>query len=145
MSETAKSEFRLPDLRIVPSDALVPHEREDESRAGRLSERFRQSGLMKNPPIVTEAVSADSGPRFVVLDGANRVSAARATKLPHVLVQVVRYDEPGMELTTWHHALSGFPVERLARELAKVAGLRLASDGIDHTTALLAPCTAIPY
>ena len=145
MSETAKSEFKLPDLRIVPVGALVPHEREDESRAGRLSERFRQSGLLKNPPIVTEALSAGGGPCFVVLDGANRVSAARATKLPHVLVQVVRYDDPGMELTTWHHALSGFPVERLERELGKVAGLTLGQEGLSHARALLARREAIAY
>jgi L-serine kinase (ATP) / ParB family transcriptional regulator, heme-responsive regulator len=145
MSQTAQSEFKMPDLRIVLSAALVPHEREDESRAVRLSERLRRSGFLKNPPIVTEALSADGGPCFVVLDGANRVSAARATKLPHVLVQVVRYDDPGIELTTWHHALSGFPAERLERELASVPGLTLGQEGLSHARALLARREAIAY
>jgi hypothetical protein len=145
MSQTVQSEHKLPDLRIVPSAALVPHEREDESRAGRLSEHLRRSGFLKNPPLVTEALSAEGGPCFVVLDGANRVSAARAAKLPHVLVQVVRYDDPGIELTTWHHALSGFPVERLERELAKIPGLTLGQEGLSHARALLARREAIAY
>src|SRR5258706_5280318 len=109
MSGTGPYDFQLPDLRIVRSDLLVPHEREDESRTGRLSERLRRSGVLRNPPIVTEARSPDGGECFVVLDGANRVSVARDTDLPHFLVQVVRYDDSTVKLTTWHHALSGYP------------------------------------
>ena len=108
-------EFALPDLRIVPIDLLQPHEREDESRTGRLSERLKRSGVLKNPPIVTESLETEQGPRHVVLDGANRVSVARHLGWPHLLVQVVRYDAPGVELRTWHHVLSGFPYERLER------------------------------
>src|SRR4051812_8530308 len=131
-------EFTLPDLRIVPSDLLQPHEREDESRTGRLSERLRRSGVLKNPPIVTDAVETDQGLRHVVLDGANRVSVARHLGWPHLLVQVVRYDAPGVELRTWHHALSGFPFERLERELARIPGLTLRQEGLGHARALLA-------
>ena len=116
MSPTGPYDFKMPDLRIVPSSLLVPHEREDESRAGRLSERLRGSGVLKNPPIVAEVRAAGRGDCLVVLDGANRVSAARASDLPHFLVQVVRYDDPSIQLMTWHHALSGFPAEQLNRD-----------------------------
>jgi hypothetical protein len=145
MSPNGPSGFKLPDLRIVPSALLVPHEREDENRSGRLSERLRGSGVLKNPPIVTEAQSADKDVCLVVLDGANRVSAARASDLPHFLVQVVRYDDPGIELTTWHHALSGFAFERLERELATIPGLTLRREAVGQARALLARREAIAY
>ncbi|HZI89159.1 MAG TPA: hypothetical protein VFD83_01765, partial [Candidatus Polarisedimenticolia bacterium] len=102
MPGTQPYEVQLPDLRIVRSDLLIPHEREDDSRTGRLSERLRRSGVLKNPPIVTEELQTDEGPRHVVLDGANRVSVARHLAWPHLLVQVIRYDAPGVELRTWH-------------------------------------------
>jgi len=145
MSGTEPYDFKLPDLRIVPSALLVPHEREDESRAGRLAERLRRSGVLKNPPIVTEVVSGERGACLVVLDGANRVSAARASDLPHFLVQVVRYDDPSIKLATWHHALSGFPYERFERELARVPGLTLRREGLSQARAELARREAIAF
>ena len=138
-------DFKLPDLRIVPSSLLVPHEREDESRAGRLSEKFRGSGVLKNPPVVTEVRTADRGECLVVLDGANRVSAARASNLPHFLVQVVRYDDPSIQLMTWHHALSGFAYEELKQALAGIPGLTLSDEPLSHARALLARREAIAY
>jgi hypothetical protein len=143
MPGPAPYEFALPDLRIVPTDLLQPHEREDESRTGRLSERLRRSGVLKNPPIVTETLETEQGPRHVVLDGANRASVARHLGWPHLLVQVVRYDAPGVELRTWHHVLSGFPYERLERELARIPGLTLRPEGLSHARALLARREAI--
>jgi hypothetical protein len=143
MPGTEMHEPKLPDLRIVPTALLVPHEQEDESRVSRLSGRLRAAGVLKNPPIVTEVASTERGPCLVVLDGANRVSAARAAGLPHFLVQVVRYDDPGVDLTTWHHALSGFPYDRLERELQRVPGLTLRHEGESHARALLARREAI--
>ncbi|HXF59805.1 MAG TPA: hypothetical protein VN539_08265 [Candidatus Saccharimonadales bacterium] len=145
MSAIEPHELKLPDLRIVPSELLQPHEREDESRTGRLSDRLRKSGVLKNPPIVTEAIPTPDGPRHVVLDGANRVSVARHLGWPHLLVQVVRYDGPGVELRTWHHALSGFPFERLERELGRIPGLTLRPEALSHAKALLARREAIAY
>jgi hypothetical protein len=57
---------------------------------------------------------------------------------------VVRYDE-GVELTTWHHALSGFPYERFVRELERVPGLTLRQEGQSHARALLARREAIAF
>lgn len=145
MTQTTPFDFKLPDLRIVQSALLVPHEREDDRRAERLSEGLRHAGVLKNPPIVTEVHASDRGECLVVLDGANRVSAARDSDLPHFLVQVVRYDDPSIELTTWHHALSGFPDEQLERELARVPGLTLRRESLSHARALLARREAIAY
>jgi hypothetical protein len=58
---------------------------------------------------------------------------------------VVRYDDPSIELSTWHHALSGFPHERLTRELAQVPGLTLRQESLSHARALLARREAIAY
>lgn len=145
MPGTETHEPKLPDLRVVPTALLVPHEQEDESRVGRLSERLKTAGFLKNPPIVTEVVTPERGPCLVVLDGANRVSAARAAAYPHFLVQVVRYDEASVELTTWHHALSGYPYERLERELRRVPGLTLGHEGPGHARALLARREALAF
>jgi len=145
MLGTETHEPRLPDLRVVPTALLVPHEQEDESRVARLSERLRGAGVLKNPPIVTEVVSPERGHCLVVLDGANRVSAARAAGLPHLLVQVVRYDDASVDLTTWHHALSGFPYERFERELGRVPGLTLGHEGQSQARALLARREALAF
>ena len=118
MKTWANHDLRLPDLRFVPVEALVPHEQHDEQRLQSLVERLRGQAVLKNPPIVTP-LSAEGAKeaRYVVLDGANRATAARVAGLPHVVVQVVRYDDPAVELSTWCHALAGLPRVDLERAL----------------------------
>src|SRR5437867_4004150 len=143
MSQTAHSDLKLPELRIVPLASLVPHERQDESRTTPLVARLRESGVLKNPPIVTATgVARDE---FVVLDGANRVAAALGAGLPHILVQIVRYEDPAIHLSTWHHALTNFSCEALERALATVPGLERHVDDLHHARALLARREAIAY
>jgi hypothetical protein len=81
----------------------------------------------------------------VILDGANRVSVARASELPHLLVQVIDYGDPAVKLGTWNHTLSGFPPERLEGELGRVPGLTLRQVDLGHARALLARREAIAY
>jgi hypothetical protein len=118
MASNDPAQFRLPDLRFVEVDRLVPHEKEDEGRTTSLATRLRENGVLRNPPIVTPAVTgtipAGADDRFVVLDGANRVSTVRAAGFPHLVVQVVRYDDPGVRLSTWHHALGSTASEDFA-------------------------------
>jgi hypothetical protein len=109
-----------PDLRIVPLDLLVEHEYNDAQRTLPLAERLKAEGLLKNPPIVT---SLADDPRFVVLDGANRVTALNSLGFPHILVQVVKYESPHVILTTWHHVVTGLAPERFTAELSAIAGL----------------------
>lgn len=142
MSTEEGPEFRLPDLRFVPADALVPHEQHDEQRAGPLVQRMRDQGVMRNPPIVAPLPGEA---RYVVLDGANRATAARTAGLPHLLVQVVNYDAPGIRLTTWHHALSAYPVAELHRALADVGGLECCDTDLRHARAVLARREAIAF
>ncbi len=135
----AHPEFRLPDLRFVPTEAVHPHEYHDPQRAEPLVRRLRESGTLKNPPIVTQVGDGMRvEPRYVVLDGANRSTAARAAGWPHLLVQVVRYEEPVVELHTWYHGLTADARDLLERGLAGIAGLEFRHLDRVHARAMLA-------
>lgn len=141
MHHTDPALFRTPDLRFIEVDRLVPHEREDERRTSGLATRLRDSGILRNPPIVTPA--ADH--RFVVLDGANRVSTLRAAGYPHAIVQVVRYDDPSIRLSTWHHALEAAASKELQRGLGGIQGLEQHPEDLGHARALLARRESIAF
>jgi len=96
------SRARLPDLRIVSSSALLLHEECDPNRIERLTARLGGEGVLRNPPI---AAALDGG-AYVVLDGANRVTALQQAGMPDQLVQVVDYDDPTVVLNVWAHLLA---------------------------------------
>jgi len=117
----------------------VPHEYHDLQRTGPLVKRLRESASLKNPPIVTQVGDGMRvEPRFVVLDGANRSTAARAAGWPHLIVQVVRYESPFVELHTWFHALTDDARAILEQGLGKLAGVKLDRHDRVHARALLA-------
>lgn len=114
----------LPDLRIVPRGRVFLHEDADPVRVTRLVARLRQEGVLRNPP-----VAAGVGERFVILDGANRVTALARLEAAVVPVQVVDYDDPAVRLDVWRHlilemspaeslARAGVPLQRTSREEA---------------------------
>jgi hypothetical protein len=136
---SANSDFRLPDLRFVPVDAVFPHERHDNQRTEPLVARLRESGTLRNPPIVTQVGDGHRvEPRYVVLDGANRATAAKAAGWPHIVVQVVRYETPTVQLHTWYHALTGHVAGSLEPGLAAVRGLAVRHETRLHGRAMLA-------
>lgn len=92
---------RLPDLRIVPAEALLLHEECDTARVDRLAQRLEADGMLRNPPV---AATLD-GRAYVVLDGANRVTALRRIGAPHQLAQVVDYGDASVALEVWAHLL----------------------------------------
>jgi hypothetical protein len=133
MTET---DFRLPDLRFVPTEALFPHEYHDLQRTQPLVERLRESGTLKNPPIVTQVGDGMRvEPRFVVLDGANRSTAARAAGWPHA--RAGRALRVAGGLHTWYHALTRMR-EILERGIAALPGLDCQHHDRVHARALLA-------
>ncbi len=97
---TDRQQADIPKLQIVPAESIVLHEDVDERRVMPLVEKFKQDGVLKNPPIVAPL---DSMNRFVLLDGANRTTALWKMESPHHLVQVVDYNE--VELDTWSHLI----------------------------------------
>ena len=109
-----------PDLRILPTSALVPHEWHDDQRAWPLIQRLRASGVLRNPPIVTPF--DDGSDRYMVLDGANRSNAFSQIGMPHILAQVVAANDKGLRLKKWNHVLWDWGADQLLNELRKVLG-----------------------
>jgi hypothetical protein len=116
--------FTIPDLRLVPTEALILHEHADEKRVARLEARLRADGYLKNPPIVAPIPSSD---RYVVLDGANRTSAVRRAGYPHILVQVVGYKSSQVQLNTWNHLITGRDPSTFLEDIRGVPGLAVAT------------------
>lgn len=118
--------MNLPDLRILPLELLVPHERTDPRRVDPLIERLHHEAVLRNPPIV-----APIDERFVVLDGANRTTAFQRLRMPHILAQVVNYDQVRLEV--WHHVLTRCDANELLEKIVGIRGLRLNES--DHVSA----------
>jgi len=143
MNPLSVADLHLPDLRFVAVADLVPHERHDRRRLEPLIERLQSDGVLKNPPIVAP-LEGDGG-KFIVLDGANRVTAAEEAGLPHLLVQVVEYREPNVKLMTWSHALGEMPRWELESLLRKIDGLNVVEEPHLHARALLARREALAF
>jgi hypothetical protein len=61
------------------------------------------------------------------------------------VVQVVRYDDPGILLSTWHHALGKVAAEELEHALDAMPGLTQRHEDLSHARALLARREAIAF
>lgn len=136
-----------PDLRIVPLDLLVEHEFNDAQRTWPLAQRLKAEGLLKNPPIVASLADeeGDDDSRFVVLDGANRVTALNSLGYPHILVQVVKYAPPHVTLTTWHHVVTGMDQGQFSADLRAVEGLEFEPMDLLHARAGLSRREFLAY
>jgi hypothetical protein len=87
----------------------------------RLKKRLTQEGRLVNPPIV----AAMSGERYVVLDGATRVTSFQQLNIPHIIVQVVDFQRSNVKMNTWFHVVHGGRGESLVQVVGRVAGLQL--------------------
>ncbi|MCL4393476.1 MAG: hypothetical protein M1482_01435 [Chloroflexi bacterium] len=105
-------------LRIVRLDDVLLHEQIEKKRVERLVQRIRQDQFLKNPPIVTEF-----GNKYILLDGATRVTALRQIGCCDVVVQIVDYEGPGISLETWNHMLLDLPVDELFSSLRVIPNL----------------------
>ena len=133
------TDVRLPDLRFVPVESVFPHEYHDLQRTLPLVDKLRESGVLRNPPIVTQVGDGHRvEPRFVVLDGANRTTAAKAAGWPPSVAQVVRYETPSVQLFTWYHGLTREARADLERGLAAIPGLAGTHERHLHARAMLA-------
>lgn len=121
-----------PDLRIISSSAPQPHEEHDNQRAIPLMEKLQQAAYFTNPPIVYQAEDES----YIILDGANRCHSVKTLGIPHILVQVVSYFSPQVELKTWNHVVSRWhitPLMQYLRELPHVTLTEgLHKDAIAH-------------
>lgn len=132
----------LPDLRILPSDQLLPHEDCDPRRVDRLSQRLSEDGILKNPPVVAPIPGNDA---YVVLDGANRALAFAAMGIPHIAAQLVSYEGSGVELDTWYHVVAGMDITEFEIALTKETGLHLQVCSLDEARDALENHQAAAY
>ena len=113
----------LPALRILPLESLILHEDHDYQRALPLVEKLRTAGILRNPPIVMSLT--DDSDRYMVLDGANRVTSLGELEFPHIVAQVVEASNPNVNLQTWNHVTWGMKTKTLISRLRKIKGLKL--------------------
>jgi hypothetical protein len=137
-----QSHFSIPDLRLVPTEALILHEHADEKRVARLEARLRADGYLKNPPIVAPLPGTE---RYVVLDGANRTSAVKRAGYPHILVQLVDYKSDHVQLNTWNHLVTGRAPATFLAEIRGVEGLVVEPASSSNARALLKARTIVAY
>jgi L-serine kinase (ATP) / ParB family transcriptional regulator, heme-responsive regulator len=113
----------LPTLKILPIDRLILHEEHDMQRTLPLVTKLRAQGILRNPPIVMPLT--DGSGRYMVLDGANRVTSLREMEFPHIVAQVVESTYPHVNLQTWNHVVWGMSTNRLITALRKILGIEL--------------------
>jgi hypothetical protein len=114
----------LPHLEQIPLTSLVIHEWHDKQRTPLLISRILESGVWRNPPLVTPL--RDDSQRYMVLDGANRVTALQEMGYPHAVVQVVNPDDPGLRLYNWNHVVWGWKPDELISAIQQVPEINLA-------------------
>jgi hypothetical protein len=132
----------LPVLQMLPSAWLVPHEDSDPRRVEKLSKRILEEGILKNPPVVTP-IPGDG--RFMIMDGANRCNAFKAAGIPHIVAQVVSYEDPGVSLDTWYHVVSGLALDEFEASLAAVDFMDLQDCSLEAARADLEEGRALAY
>jgi hypothetical protein len=113
----------FPTLRILPLESLILHEDHDNQRTLPLVEKLRAQGIIRNPPIVMPLM--DGSNRYMVLDGANRVTSLREMEFPHIVAQVVEANNPHVNLQAWNHVTWGMSPKTLMSRLRKIKGFQL--------------------
>jgi len=125
----------VPVLKILPLDKLILHEDHDLQRTIPLISRLRSQGILRNPPIVMPLT--DGSGRFMVLDGANRVTSLKEMEFPHIVAQVVESTYPHVNLQTWNHIVWGMKSDALMEAIENVNDVRLIK--INTLRSLAAP------
>jgi hypothetical protein len=119
-----------PDLRIVLTETLHPHEDHDFQRSRPLIERLASETVVINPPIVAPMGAS----QLLVLDGANRFHALSHLGYPHILVQVAPYESGYVELKTWRHLVCDWQPEALMEHIGQLGDIQILTG--QHSSAI---------
>jgi hypothetical protein len=111
----------VPNLALVPTDRIRFHEHPEAKRTLRLVERLKSEARLRNPPIVASLGPDD----WMLLDGANRVSAFRKIGWSHVPVQIIDYGSADVQLKGWHHLLLEGKALDLQARFAELPGVHV--------------------
>lgn len=142
-SVESKPTPNLPELDIVPTEALLPHEYMDERRAPPLIDALQADGVLRNPPVVLPV--GERPERYVVLDGANRTTAFRSLTIPHCLVQIVHAGDATVQVETWNHVISCMARETLVEALERSPDLALVASDLDQASFHLSAGGSLAY
>lgn len=112
----------LPDLKIIPVDQIIFHEEPDVDRSSALQIFLQKEGILKNPPVV--AYHKEST-HYILLDGANRITALKNLNIKDILVQQVDIFDPDLLFLHWHHAVEKFSKQDFLTRLNEIKGLSL--------------------
>lgn len=110
-----------PDLRIVLTETLHPHEENDSQRSRPLMERLANETVVINPPIVAPMGTS----QYLVLDGANRYHAFSHLGYAHILVQVAPYESGFVELKTWRHLICDWNLDTFLEHIKQLGDIQL--------------------
>lgn len=113
----------IPNMCFVPIENLYLHEYFDNTRHHPLAQRIEQEGVLRNPPIVAR-MNTD-GNKFLILDGANRITALRSLGILHVPSQIVNPEDPGVSLQKWNHIVWQIEPNDLLSAIREVTDLKL--------------------
>jgi hypothetical protein len=112
----------LPNLTIVPISEIIFHEDPDDERSTKLIEDIRKENRLKNPPVV----ATHSGTKkYILLDGANRLTALQSLNIPDVLVQHIDLFDPGLIFLHWHHAVEKFTKDNFLEVINNIPDIRI--------------------
>ena len=125
-------------LRVVHLDDVLLHEHTERQRVKQLVERIQADHVLKNPPIVV----ADAD-KYILLDGATRVTALKQLGYRDVVVQIIDYAMPGLQLETWNHLLIDLPVSEFLNTLRQIKGLQILATTQDEAEEALNRRTSI--
>lgn len=120
-------------LYVIPVHDAIPHERYNGERVADLTARIGAEDRLINPPIAvrysqpTAAENTEHSSRYIILDGATRITAFQHLGYPHIIVQVVDLQTNRVRLDTWQHTLHGDTAENLLAMLGEIEGLRITS------------------
>ncbi|GMR10596.1 MAG: hypothetical protein BMS9Abin28_1417 [Anaerolineae bacterium] len=130
----------LPELQIVETASMRPHEAIEEGRSQRLIRALQTQGFLKNPPVVLRIEG--QAERFVVLDGANRTMAVRKMGFPHMLVQIAN---EGVEVKSWNHILSGGNLRPVLEGVRRISEVEVRKSDEFRAAAALAREESLAY
>lgn len=115
----------LPELEIVSLDRIVFHEDPDEERSSSLIIYLSKDGRLKNPPMV--AYYEDNA-HYILLDGANRMTALKKLGIRDVVVQKVDLFDEKLLFLHWHHAVEKFTKDQFLEKLKTINELSISLD-----------------
>ena len=133
----------LPNLQILPTKLLVPHEECDPRHVEKLSRRILEEGILKNPPVVAPH-SQKAIAMSYWMEPTVRLSFQHAG-VPHIVAQLVSYADPGVMVDTWYHVVSGMKLDEFETALTQIVGVQFQASNLEEARWALVAEEALAY